>query len=262
MASDSTIIVAVADGVATVTLNRPEAMNALNMQMKEELAEAIGALGADPAVRCVVITGSGKAFCAGGDINEMELNDSPRRSRERLATLLRSLIIPLAQLEKPTIAAINGHAHGAGLSLALACDLMIAGAGAKLSCAFSRMGLLPDCGALYFLPRRVSLQYAKELVYTGRQVLADEALRMSLVSQVVPDAELATAVASLARQLAHGPTVALGLSKRLLDQSLHTGLPEMAELEALGQALLYETEDYHEARRAFLAKTQPHFTGR
>ena len=131
-------------GVATVTLNRPDSMNALNMGLKGELAQVVAELADDADVRCVVFTGAGRAFSAGGDISEMELNGSPVRSRSRLTVLLRDVVIPLAEMEKPTVAAINGHAHGAGLSLALACDLIVAADTAQLSCAFSKLGLLPD----------------------------------------------------------------------------------------------------------------------
>ena len=251
----------VADHVATVTLDRPDALNALNMALKADLAAAVRTLGADSDVRAVVLTGAGRAFCAGGDIAEMDLNDNPVRSRERLATLLRELVIPLAELEKPTVAAVNGHAHGAGLSLMLACDLAVASEAATMSCAFSRMGLLPDCGSLYFLPRRVPMPVAKELIFTGRRINATEAAQLGLVNRVVPAADLPALAAELAGQLAASATVALGLAKRLLDQSPHSTLAEMATLEAMGQAVLYTTRDHLAARQAFVAKTAPRFVG-
>lgn len=250
-----------ASGVATVTLHRPDAMNALNMGLKADLAAAIGALAVDPAVRSVVLTGAGKAFCAGGDISEMALNDNPVRSRSRLQVLLREVLIPLAEMEKPTLAAINGHAHGAGLSLALACDLILVSEAAMMSCAFSKLGLIPDCGALYFLPRRLPMHVAKELVFTGRRFTAAEALEMRLVNRVVAPEAVLSETQQLAQQLAEGPTVALGLSKRLLDQSLQSSLNEMAALEAFGQAVLYTTQDHLAARQAFADKTAPAFTG-
>ena len=248
-------------GVATLTLNRPEARNALNMALKRSLADAFADLADDPAVRCVVITGSGGAFSAGGDVVEMERNDTPTHSRARLQVLLRDVFQPLAEMEKPTVAAVNGHAHGAGLSLALACDLIVAADTAVMSCAFSRMGLLPDCGALYFLPRRLPISLAKDLVLTGRTFSAEEALAMQLINRVVPADEVVGAAHDLAWQLATGPTVALGLAKRLLDQSVHSTWSEMATLEALGQAVCYSTADHLAARAAFAQRSRPEFLG-
>jgi len=248
-------------GVATLTLARPDARNALNMDLKRDLAAAVRAVADDAEVRCVVLTGEGQAFSAGGDIGEMALNDTPARSRSRLQVLLRDVVVPLAEMEKPTIAAVNGHAHGAGLSLALACDLVVASSTAVMSCAFSRLGLLPDCGALYFLPRRVPLAVAKELVFTGRRFSAAEAREMGVVDRVVDDAELAPTVATMAAELAAAPTVALGLAKRLLDQSLHSTLAEMAVLEAMGQSILYSTRDHLAARQAFADRTTAQFLG-
>lgn len=248
-------------GVATLTLNRPEAKNALNMELKAALAEAIASVATDPEVRCVVLTGSGDAFCAGGDIKEMALNTNPVTSRARLQKLLADITLPLAEMEKPTIAAVNGHAHGAGFSLALACDFIIASDDAKFSCAFAKVGLLPDTGALYFLPRRVPMGVAKELVFTGRIVPAAEAAELGIVNRSVPSAELSTVVGELATSIASAATVALGLSKQMLDVSLQSSLREIAAWEAYGQAVLYTTADHAEARAAFGEKRRPVFSG-
>ena len=256
------LTVEVSDGVATVTLNRPAAMNALNMALKADLASAIRFLAGDPMTRCVVVTGAGKGFCAGGDIAEMEMNDSPVRSRSRLQVLLREIFVPLSEMEKPTIASVNGYAFGAGLSLAMACDLIIASKDASMSCAFATMGLLPDCGSLYFLPRRLPMNLAKELIFTCRRFDANEALAMNLINRVVPAVDLAHVTRELALQLAAGPTVAFGVSKRLLDQSHQTSLHEMAMLEEFGQAVLLSTDDHLAAREAFVNKTKAKFQGR
>jgi len=248
-------------GVTTVTLNRSEAMNSLNMGLKSDLAKVVRELASDPAVRCVIFTGAGKAFSAGGDISEMVLNDSPVRSRARLEVLLHDVFIPLAEMEKPTIAAVNGFAFGAGLSLALACDLILASESAIMSCAFSKMGLMPDCGALYFLPRRLPISLVKDLIFSGRRFTAADALDMNLINRVVPDACLASAAQELALELASGPTVAFGLAKRILDQSLQSSLHEMSLIEAFGQAVLYTTADHHAAREAFSSKSKPNFIG-
>lgn len=252
----------IADAVATVVLNRPEALNAQNTEMKAELAVVIKALARDRDVRAVIITGQGKAFSAGGDVKEMVLNTDPATSRERLDILLHDVYLPLARMEKPTFAAVNGFAFGSGLSLALACDIVIAAEDVRMSCAFIKMGLLPDCGSLYFLPRRLPMSVAKELVLTGRQFTSQEALAMGLVNKVVPADELMNVATTLARDLAAGPTVAMGLAKRLLDQSLESTAVQLAEFETLGQAILLATEDHLEARTAFEEKRAPTFRGR
>lgn len=255
------LLVDVDHGVATITLNRPNAMNALNMALKSDLASVIRDLKDDSGIRCVVLTGSGKAFSAGGDIVEMDLNVNPVASRTRLQILLRDIFIPLAEIEKPTIAAVNGHAFGAGLSLALACDLILASDQASFSCAFTKLGLLPDCGALYFLPRRLPMTLAKELIFTGRRFGADEALAINLINQVVANDKFRQVVSELAFELASGPTVAFGISKRLLDRSLESSLHQMAMLEEFGQAVLLSTDDNHNARESFAAKTNPEYKG-
>lgn len=258
----SDLLVSHSDSVATLTLNRADAMNALNMNLKEELAAALNDISRDSEVRAVVITGNGKAFSAGGDISEMALNTSPAVSRSRLQKLLADIFIPLSNMEKPTIAAVNGHAHGAGLSLALACDMIIASENASMSCAFSKLGLLPDCGSMYFLPRRVSMNIAKELIFTGRRFSAQEALEMGLINRVVSSENLSTSVHEMATGLAAGATVAFGIAKSIINRSLESSLEQIADLEAHGQALLYTTEDHMAARTAFAAKSSPVFFGK
>lgn len=248
-------------GVARLVLRRPEAKNAMNTVLKRDLAAAITEVKRDDGVRAVVVTGSGDAFCAGGDIVEMELNDRPTRSRDRLRYLLEDLYVPLAEMEKPTIAAVNGHAHGSGLSLAMACDVIIASDAAVVSCAFAKVGLVPDCGALYFLPRRVGIGVAKELVFSGRRVKAPEALRLGLVDRVVPAPDLDATAAEMARAFAAMPTRALGMAKRLLDTSTSSTLREMAELEGYAQSVAYSTSDHRAARESFLTRTPASFTG-
>lgn len=248
--------------VATIVINRPQAKNALNMAVKEALADAIAAVATDPQVRCVVVTGAGDSFCAGGDIAEMTLNDNPVTSRKRLQHLLETVTLPLAEMEKPTIAVVDGHAHGAGFSLALACDLIVATDAAQFSCAFSKVGLLPDTGAMFFLPRRAGMGVAKELIYTGRRFGAEEAQRLGIVNVVVSPDERESTVADLSASLAASATVALGITKHILDQSLQSSLRELASLEAFGQAVLYSTDDHESARTAFVNKTRFEFHGR
>lgn len=249
-------------GVGTIRLTRAEARNAMDMVLKRELAEVIERAADDDDVRAVVVTGTGNAFCAGGDIVEMSLNDTPVRSRSRLRTLLAEVFFPLAEMEKPTLAAVNGHAHGSGLSLALACDLIYAAEDASLSCAFTKVGLVPDCGSLYFLPRRLPMGVAKELIFTGRRITATEAKEIGLVNKVVPAGELDEAATTLARELAAGATVAFGLAKTLLARSHHLSPRDLAELEAFSAAVAYSTEDNQGAQAAFKAKSTPVFAGR
>jgi 2-(1,2-epoxy-1,2-dihydrophenyl)acetyl-CoA isomerase len=212
-------------------------------------------------VRAVLVTGAGRAFCSGGDIAQMDPDRPPRESRRRMLKLLHEVFIPLAQLEKPVVAAVNGHAHGAGLSLAMACDLVFAARSAQFSLAFARLGLIPDCGALYFLPRLVGPARAKELVFSARRFGAEEAAELGLVHRVVDDAELLPTALEQARALAHGPTVALSMAKRLLDQSSMLSIDDMAELEAYGQSVAVATVDHREGVAAFHEKRQAEFSG-
>ncbi len=253
---------AVDEAVATIRLTRAEARNALDMVLKKELAEVIERAATDRDVRAVVLTGSGKAFCAGGDVSEMDLNTDPVTSRSRLRTLLATVYLPLAEMEKPTIAAVNGHCHGSGLSLMMACDLALVADDATFSCAFAKVGLMPDSGALWFLPRRVPMSVAKELIFTGRRFDAAEAQQLGLVNRVVPAADLPRQAGDLAIELAAGPTVALGLAKTLLDRSSHLGSRDFVELEALAMATIFTTEDHLAARAAFATRSSPTFRGR
>jgi 2-(1,2-epoxy-1,2-dihydrophenyl)acetyl-CoA isomerase len=244
----------VEDGVGLLTLSRPEALNALNLRLKGELRDALRAVTASTDVHCLVITGAGRAFCAGGDITEMDPERTPAESRRRMLTLLREVYIPLARLEKPVIAAVNGHAHGAGCSLMMACDIVYAARTAQFSLAFIRMGLIPDSGALFFLPRLVGLRRAKELVFTARRFGADEARELGLVDNVCDDDRLLAVAMEQARALANGPAVQLGMAKRLLDQAPLTSLEDMCELEAYAQAVAVSTERHSEAVRDFVAR--------
>jgi len=257
-----TLIFTVEDGLATITLNRPEALNALNQQLKDELADVLRALPSNrDEVRAVLLTGAGRAFSAGGDIVQMDPGRGAEVTRQRMTRLLREVLIPLARQEVPVVAAVNGHAHGLGLSLALACDVAFAARSAVLSMAFVRVGLAPDGGASYFLPRVVGVRRAKELMLTGRRLDAEEALALGLVNEVVEDEQLLARARSFARELAQGPTVALGAAKRLIDQSWLSSLEDMAQLEAYAQALAMSSEDHREGIAAFREKRAAKFTG-
>jgi 2-(1,2-epoxy-1,2-dihydrophenyl)acetyl-CoA isomerase len=267
MSSDSlaavsdTVGLAVEDNVAVVTLNRPRAMNAFNMQLKEEVGGLFSELALRDDVRAIVLTGAGKAFSAGGDIVEMDSNRGPAATRARMHHLLYRLIYPLARIEKPVIAAVNGHCHGLGLSIALACDITYAGRSAQFSMAFTRVGLVPDGAAIYFLPRIVGLNVAKELVLTGRRFDADEALALGLICRVVDDEMLLDQAMATARELAQGATLALGMSKRLLEQAHQLSLEDAAELEKYAQAIMMSSDDHAEGIAAFAEKRKPVFRG-
>jgi|SRR5215469_966567 2-(1,2-epoxy-1,2-dihydrophenyl)acetyl-CoA isomerase len=253
------------DGIATLTFNRPERMNALSTPIMEGLLHRLPRLAGDPAVKVVVLTGAGRAFCAGGDVKSMAEGGGEQRSAAEATAHLRSRMEVsriLHELPKPTIAMINGPAAGAGLALALACDLRIAGVSARLVTAFVRVGFSGDFGGSYFLTRLVGTAKARELYFTGRPVDADGALTLGLVSQVVPDEELTTVTMELARSLAHGPSIALSLMKRNLNCAESGGLAELLDMEAMHQVLTGRTEDHREAAKAFVEKRAPIFTGR
>ena len=259
-----TLLYQASDGVATLTLNRPEVLNAFSTAMQRELAAVVLRLADDDAVRAVVLTGAGRAFCAGGDIGEMEgaTDPTPLASRNKLHRMLTSVLMPLVQLEKPVIAAINGAAVGAGMNLALAADITVVADHARFSQAFVKVGLVPDTGGLYLLTRLIGLNRAKELCFTGRMLDAPEALLMGLVNQVVPAAELMPRALALARELASGATAAIGLTKSLLNMASTATLEEMAEFEAYALAVVLATEDHREGIRAFREKRAPVFHGR
>ena len=251
-------------GVATLTLDRPKSLNAFSTPMQNELATLIPAIAADAEVRALVITGAGRAFCAGGDMREMETVGAPvpLAGRNKLRRMLTTVLMPLLRLEKPVIAAVNGAAFGAGMNLALAADITLMADTATFSQVFVKVGLVPDTGGLYLLTRLIGMNRAKELCFTGRTVAADEALSLGLVNRVVPAAELMPAALELARQLAHGATAAIGLTKSLLNIAPTATLDEMAEFEAYALAVSLSTDDHREGVRAFHEKRPPVFTGR
>lgn len=261
MADASVLEVRVEEGLAVVTLNRPEAMNALNLELKRSFAAWLAEVRYDLSVRAVLLTGAGRAFCAGGDLKEMDPDRSAQTARMRQDELLRTVFLPLARLPVPVVAAINGHAHGGGLSLALACDIVLAAEDAPMSLGFVQRGLAPDCAIAHFLPRLVGTARAKELLLTARRFDAAEALSMGLVSEVVPSQNLMKRASELGRQLAGGATVALGLTKTLVDQSWDHSLDQFADLESYAQAVSRTSGDHREGVTAFLERRTPRFGG-
>lgn len=251
------------DGVATITLNRPDAFNALNLTLGRELFHAALEVDEDPSVRSVVITGAGKAFCAGGDVKDFADN-LPRIGIlvKELTTYLHGAVSRLCRSDKPVIMAVNGVAAGGGLSFALSGDLVLAAESARFAMAYAKIAATPDGSSSYFLPRLVGLRRAMELYFTSRVLSAREALEWGLVTRVVPDGELKGAADALARELAQGPTRAFGGAKRLFHQSTWESLETQMELEAQAIARSGHTEDFANGVTAFANKKTPVFKGR
>ncbi len=258
------IKLSVADTIGTLTLNRPDKLNAFAGQMRQEVARAVRALADDENVRVLVITGAGRAFCAGADIGYMQ-GLLERQDMEAAAALVeagRSVVTTIRETPKPVIASVNGPAAGGGANLALACDIRIASDRASIGQTFNRIGLHPDWGGTFFLPRLVGVSKALELVFTAEMVDAAEALRIGLFNRVVPDADLANATRELATQLASKPPMALALAKQALYQSDSATLPGMLDVELDHQLQCFRSEDAREGLDAFLQKRAPSFRGR
>jgi enoyl-CoA hydratase/carnithine racemase len=247
--------------VATVTLDRPEKLNAMDRQMFGELEAAAASAAADPAVRAVLVTGAGRAFSSGLDVAEFAAADDPARAEAMVADVQRA-ISAFELLPKPVVAAVNGLAVGGGLQLAIACDLRLASDRAEFASLEMRWAIVPDLGGTERLPRLVGLGRAKELIFTGRQVGADEALRIGLVNRVVPDHDLATEAAELAGGLAAGPTLALGLAKQALNESFERSTAAGMEAVRRAQRRTFASADHAEARAAFAERRPPRFAGR
>src|SRR5829696_4715427 len=253
----------VADGVATLTLNRPEVLNSCNRPMVAELASAVTSTASDDAVRSVVLTGAGRAFCAGQDLAEAVPPDGEQMPDiGDIVEGYNALIRGLRSLEKPVVAAVNGVAAGAGANIALACDFVIAADNASFIQAFAKIGLIPDNGGTFFLPRLVGMARATSLAMLGDRLPAQRALEWGMIHDVVPASELVERAASLARQLATQPTRGLGLIKRALNASWENDLAAQLALEAELQREAGGTADYLEGVRAFQQKRKPAFVGR
>lgn len=250
------------EGVATITLNRPERLNALTFEVYRELTETFAALRNEPEVRAVVITGAGRAFCSGGDVHDI-IGELFKRNMEGLLEFTRmtcELVANIRALHKPVIASLNGTTAGAGACIALASDIRIAAEEAKIAFLFVKVGLSgADMGAAFLLPRVVGLSKATELLYTGDFISAPEAERIGLYNRVVPGSQLKTATQELAKRLAHGPAFALAKTKELLDREADMNLEAALECEAQAQAICMQHPDYREAYEAFVAKRAAKF---
>lgn len=249
--------------VASVTLHRPEARNALTLEMKQALARLVPALGADPRVGCVLFTGSGGAFCAGGDTKLMAREGKPASPEDRKRQLRweHGIVASIFELEKPTLAALSGPAAGAGFALALACDLRIAAQSAFVTAAYAKLGLSGDYGGSWFLTRLVGPARAREIYFTGARLDARECERLGIVNRVVADADLAREAGALAQQIAAGPPIALRYMKENLNRALTQSLRACLDAEAEHMVQSAMTNDYLEAVRAFQEKRTPVFRG-
>lgn len=257
------VLVTTAEGVVEIVLNRPAALNAIDVAMAEALRSACRDIAADSSARVVMIRGSGKAFMAGGDLRSFH-DDIARaeQTANRLIEPMNEVVMLLGQMRMPTIAILHGPVAGAGVSLALACDISIAADDVVLNLAYTRIGASLDVGASWTLPRIVGLRKAMELALLSENVTAAEAMRMNLVSRVVPTAELASQAATLASHLASGPTRAYGEVKRLLRTSFDRTLDSQLEEERVAFGRCSQTTDFAEGVDAFVMKRSPRFTGR
>jgi 2-(1,2-epoxy-1,2-dihydrophenyl)acetyl-CoA isomerase len=254
----------VEDGVATLTFNRPERMNALSKPIMDGLLEGLPRLAGDPSVAVIVLTGAGRAFCAGGDVKRMAADEKPPSEAEASANLRARMEVSrlLHEIPKPTIAMVNGAAAGAGLSIALACDLRFAAESARFVTAFVKVGFSGDFGGTYFLTKLVGSAKARELYFTADPVAARDALSLGIVNRVFPEDELKQETMAFAHRLAKGPRVALALMKKNLNLAESCTLSELLDAEAVGQISTGRTEDHREAAKAFVEKRAPVFVGR
>ena len=258
------LLVAVAEGVATLTLNRPDRLNAFNAALHEELAAVLERTAGDDAIRALLITGAGRGFCAGQDLSERKPapGEGQRDLGEALDRYYNPLIRRLRGLDKPVVAAVNGVAAGAGAGLAFACDIVIAARSASFIEAFSRIGLVPDAGNTWFLPRLAGSARALGMALTGEAVSAERAADWGLIWKAVPDETLTSEARGLATRLARGPTRALGLTKRAINRAATNDLEAQLDLERDLQREAGLGEDYREGVAAFLEKRPPRFSGR
>ncbi|ETI63695.1 enoyl-CoA hydratase [Sphingobium sp. C100] len=253
------ILYDVSDRIATVTLNRPDAMNATTDELYQELQQLLGEIAADTSVGCVILTGAGKGFCAGADLKARRDHMTPIQLRARHRWILKDILEPLFRLEKPVIAAVNGAAAGAGFNIALACDFIIASEQASFIQAFAKVGLVPDLGGMYLLGRVIGINKAKELCFTARKVLADEAKALGIVNHVVPHDQLMGEARATAARIVAGSPTALAMTKTLLNKASNSTLDQMLEYESYAQTVAYLTPEYKEGVQAFREKRAPDF---
>lgn len=257
-----TLLIDVTDGVGTITLNRPDVFNAANEQLTTDLQLALATMETSKDVRCVVLTGAGKAFCSGQDLKDAPSGGGKRSLRDSLERRYNPIIRAMQQMPKPIIAGINGVAAGAGLSLALAADVRLMSSSARFVEAFVAIALIPDSGATWFYPRMMGYSRAFEFATLNQPMTAEEAHRLGMVNAVVHPKAFQSALRTMAQQYAQGPTQTYGFVKQLLQRGMQASLPEMLDLEAEYQQRAGESFDYTEGVQAFLEKRSPKFQGR
>jgi len=248
-------------GLAILTLNRPQQLNAFTTPMSHAIKQVLGDIDNDKDIKVLIITGAGRAFCAGADVVSY-LPELVKMSKESLNKEMSALTFSLHNLSKPTIAAVNGVAAGAGLAIALLCDMRIASEKALFASGYIGMGLTPDIGITYILPRLVGTAKAMEFMITGDAIDAAEAWRIGMLNRVVPEADLMTAARELAAKIASGPSVATELTRHIVRKGIHNSLEQQIELEASTFYTCLKTEDHKEGARAFREKRQPEFKGK
>jgi 2-(1,2-epoxy-1,2-dihydrophenyl)acetyl-CoA isomerase len=251
-------------GIITLTLNRPDRLNSFTTRMYREMSNIMNQIKRDDEIKVVILTGAGRGFCAGSDVSDRLASRVEKAGEEnRFETLqpVGAVALDIAEVDKPIIGAINGVAVGGGISLALLCDIRIASEKARFGAVWVNMGLIPDLGATYYLPRIVGVEKATELMLTGDIISADEALRIGLVSKVVPPDQLMPTAKELAAKIAAGPSVAIELIKRGLRRSLNNDLKSQLDYESYAQNVCRKTEDHKEGVRAFAEKRKPQFRG-
>lgn len=256
-----TILYEVADGVATITLNRPQSLNAFNEQMIREATDAFKAAGRDQEARCVVVTGAGRGFSSGQDLKDVQGRGDGFDISDHLRQGYNRLIKRMVTLEKPIIGAINGVAAGAGCGVAVACDIRIASHEASFIQVFSKVGLIPDSGSTWLLPRLIGHARAFEMAVTAEKVPAEKALQWGLVNEIAPAEQLMEITAAWAQRLATGPTLAYGLTKRAMHRAWTSSLEDALEYEAMLQGIAARSDDHKEGVAAFIEKRTPQYQG-
>lgn len=257
----STVLLVKENGVGYITLNRPDKYNSFNREMALALQAALDDCGADDAVRCICITGAGKGFCSGQDLAEAT-NPSPEDFERLVREHYNATITRLRQIEKPIIAAVNGVAAGAGANIALACDIVLAANSASFIQAFSKIGLIPDSGGTWFLPRLIGMQRAAALMFTGDKVTAQDAVAMGMIYKAFSDEDFVIEVRKMAESMAQMPTLGIGLTKRLLNHSFSNSIEQQLAMEKEVQVQAGSSYDFKEGVQAFLEKRKPQFKGK
>ena len=260
--SNNSIELKIENNIAWLTLNRPDVFNSFNREMALRLQNQLDACQADAGVRAIVITGNGKAFCAGQDLKEVTTPELNPGFKKILEEHYNPIITRIRSIEKPVIAAVNGVAAGAGANIALACDIVVASASASFIQAFSKIGLIPDSAGTFFLPRLIGLQKATALMMLGEKILAEDAEKLGMIYKSYSAEDFNSEVAALAEKLSKMPTKALGLTKRLLNESLTNDLTAQLEMESKLQIEVAQSDDYAEGVNAFVEKRKPIFKGK